>query len=77
MLMPTKPRVPVISVPEHIIQRGNKRQVIFAGDGDMKAYVTWFKEYVDTFSVAIDAWVLISFSDLSVERLWFGRGFTE
>jgi putative transposase len=45
-------------VPQHVIQRGNNRQVIFAGD--MKAYVTWLKEYADTFYVAIYAWVLMT-----------------
>jgi hypothetical protein len=34
--------------------------VIFAGDGDMKAYVTWLKEYGDKFYVAVHAWVLMT-----------------
>ena len=40
--MPSKPSVSVVGVPQHVIQRGNNRQVIFAGygDGDVKAYVT-------------------------------------
>ena len=50
----------MVGVPEHVIQRGNNRQVIFAGDGDMKAYVTWLKEYADKFYVAIHAWVLMT-----------------
>ncbi|GAD04139.1 hypothetical protein AALB_4219 [Agarivorans albus MKT 106] len=29
---------------EHLIQRGNNRQVIFANDEDMRAYVTWLKQ---------------------------------
>jgi len=28
----------VVRVPQHIIQRGNNRQAIFAGDGNMNAY---------------------------------------
>lgn len=28
----------------HIIQRGNNRQVIFANEDDMRAYVTWLKQ---------------------------------
>jgi putative transposase len=31
----------MVGVPQHVIQRGNNREVIFAGDGGMKAYVTW------------------------------------
>jgi putative transposase len=58
--MSRKPRVSVVGVPQHVIQRGNNRQVIFASDGDMKAYVTWLKEYADKFSVAIHAWVLMT-----------------
>ena len=43
--MPIKPRVYLAGVPVHIIQRGNNRQAIFACDEDMKAYVTWLKDY--------------------------------
>jgi putative transposase len=50
----------VVGVPQHVIQRGNNRQVIFAGDGDVKAYVTWLQEYADKFCVAIHAWILIA-----------------
>ena len=31
------PRVHLAGVPEHIIQRGNNRQVCFAGDEDFAA----------------------------------------
>lgn len=43
--MPIKPRVYLAGVPVHIIQRGNNRQAIFACDEDIKAYVTWLKDY--------------------------------
>ena len=42
MLMPRNPRVSVIGVPQHVIQWGNNRQVIFTGDGDMKAYDSFY-----------------------------------
>jgi hypothetical protein len=58
--MQKNPSVSVDRVTVHFIQRGNNRQVIFAGDGDMKAYDTWFKEYADKFYVAIHAWVLMT-----------------
>jgi hypothetical protein len=35
-----------IGVPEHLVQRDNTKQIIFANDGDMKAYVIWLKNYV-------------------------------
>jgi tRNA splicing ligase len=32
----------VVGVPQHVIQRGNNRQVIFAGDGDIKDYDSFY-----------------------------------
>jgi len=58
--MPRKPRVSIPDVPEHVIQRGNNRQVIFVDDGDMKAYVIWLKEYAKQYDVAIHAWVFMT-----------------
>jgi len=40
--MPRKLRISVVGMPQHVIQRGNNRQVIFAGDGDMKAYDSFY-----------------------------------
>lgn len=34
--------------------------MIFASDEDMKAYVTWLKDYAEEFKVAIHAWVLMT-----------------
>lgn len=58
--MPRKPRVTIVGVPEHFIQCGNNRQVIFASDEDMKTYVTWLKDYAEKFKVAIHAFVLMT-----------------
>ncbi|WP_341502514.1 hypothetical protein [Gallaecimonas sp. GXIMD4217] len=58
--MPRKPRTSVAGVPEHVIQRGNNRQAIFASDDDMKAYATWLKDYASQHGVAIHAWVLMT-----------------
>lgn len=54
------PRVHLADVPEHIIQRGNNRQVCFAGDEDFAAYAHWLKEYADAFGVHIHAWVFMT-----------------
>jgi putative transposase len=58
--MPRKPRVSLAGVAEHVIQRGNNRQVIFACEDDMRAYVTWLKQYSKKYNVAIHAWVLMT-----------------
>ena len=58
--MPRKPRVSLTDVAEHVIQRGNNRQAIFACEGDMKAYITWLTQYSKKYKVAIHAWVLMT-----------------
>jgi putative transposase len=58
--MPRKPRVSIAGVTEHIIQRGNNRQIIFAQNSDMKAYINWLKEYAEKFDIAVHAWVLMT-----------------
>ncbi len=54
------PRVYVAGVAQHVIQRGNNRQVCFAGEQDIKAYANWLKEYATKFSVSIHAWVFMT-----------------
>jgi putative transposase len=44
----------------HAIQRGNNRNVIFASDSDMAAYVHWLQEGAAKFDVAIHGWVLMT-----------------
>ncbi|WP_057833292.1 transposase [Colwellia sp. TT2012] len=58
--MPRKSRVSLAGVAEHVIQRGNNRQAIFACENDMKVYVTWLKQYSKKYKVAIHAWVLMT-----------------
>ncbi len=53
-------RVSVPGVSEHVIQRGNNRQVCFASESDMKAYLHWLLEYSRKCQVDIHAWVLMS-----------------
>jgi putative transposase len=36
-------RVSPVGVPQHIVQRGNNRQVFFGSEEDMKAYLNWLK----------------------------------
>jgi putative transposase len=58
--MARKPRVSVAGVAEHVIQRGNNRQSIFAHSSNMKAYVVWLKEYAEKYEVNIHSWVLMT-----------------
>lgn len=53
-------RVSPAGIPQHIIQRGNNRQSIFADEADMKAYLGWLKEYSKKYHVDIHAWVLMT-----------------
>ena len=54
------PRVHLAGVPEHIIQRGNNRQVCFACDDDFAAYASWLQEYSEKFQVQLHAWVFMT-----------------
>ena len=58
--MPRLARVCPIGVAQHVIQRGNNRQVCFVGEQDMRAYLYWLKEFSGKFNVEIHAWVLMT-----------------
>lgn len=53
-------RVAPVGVPQHIIQRGNNRQICFGSDDDFVVYLGWLKEYSTKYSVDVHAWVLMS-----------------
>ena len=54
------PRLDVPGVAQHVIQRGNNRQVCFGSDLDIAAYAHWLYEYSIKHSVAIHAWVFMT-----------------
>ncbi len=58
--MSRQPRVSPVDVPQHIIQRGNNRNVCFATEQDYRAYANWLKEYSVKFGVDIHAWVFMT-----------------
>ena len=58
--MPRRPRLNLASVPLHIIQRGNNRQVCFSCDEDSSAYLRWLAEYAKKFGMDIHAYVLMT-----------------
>lgn len=47
-------------VPQHIIQRGNNRQAIFAADGDYLAYLEWLRLAAEHYGLLIHAYVLMT-----------------
>jgi putative transposase len=47
-------------IPQHIIQRGNNRQICFGSDEDMAAYAYWLEKYSLKYKVAIHAWVFMT-----------------
>ena len=53
-------RASPIGIPEHIIQRGNNKQVCFSTKKDMKSYLSWLNEYSVKYKVDVHAWVLMS-----------------
>ncbi|UTA48058.1 transposase [Simiduia sp. 21SJ11W-1] len=53
-------RISPLGIPQHIVQRGNNRQVCFASEQDLAAYVNWLEEYAGQFGVSVHAWVLMT-----------------
>ncbi len=47
-------------VPQHVIQRGNNRQICFASEQDFSAYAHWLKKYSHKYQVDIHAWVFMT-----------------
>ena len=47
-------------MPQHVIQRGNNRQVCFADEQDFTVYAGWLKGYSKKYQVDIHAWVLMT-----------------
>jgi len=54
------PRFCPSGIAQHIIQRGNNRQVCFGSDEDFAAYAYWLKLYTDKFKVNVHAWVFMT-----------------
>ena len=53
-------RVAPVGAAQHIMQRGNNRQVCFTSEEDMKAYLNWLKELSKKHQVDVHAWVLMT-----------------
>ena len=58
--MARRPRIYILGVAHHVIQRGNNRQACFGDDSDYKAYLTYLKEGAVQYGVAVHAFVLMT-----------------
>lgn len=57
--MPRSARIVVPDLPHHVIQRGNRRQAIFASDEDRQLYLAYLKTACTLNSVSCLAWCLM------------------
>ncbi|MFO7579948.1 transposase [Nitrosomonas halophila] len=53
-------RVCPVGVPQHVMQRGNNRQVCFADEQDLAAYAHWLTEASRKYQVDVHAWVFMT-----------------
>lgn len=58
--MPRPPRYPLISVPQHVIQRDNNRQPTFFIEDDFWFYRQCLEEAATNHHCEIDAYVLMT-----------------
>jgi putative transposase len=58
--MPRQLRACPIGIPQHIIQRGNNRQVCFVTPKDFAVYAQWLHEAARIYGVKIHAWVFMT-----------------
>ncbi|MGS2717036.1 transposase [Eionea flava] len=54
------PRFCPSGIAQHIIQRGNNRQLCFASNEDFAAYAHWLTVYSNKFDVDVHAWVFMT-----------------
>lgn len=58
--MARKPRLDLAGVSQHIIQRGNNRDICFVANDDYAAYAHWLQEASQKYGVAVHAWVFMT-----------------
>jgi len=58
--MPRKARIVIPGCPHHVIQRGNRRQRIFFGDGDRRYYLSLLKKQGDLAGLSFWAYCLMN-----------------
>lgn len=58
--MPRQPRFSVPGIPQHVIQRGNNREIIFCCDDDYWFYLDKLKEGAAKYGIDVHAYVLMT-----------------
>ncbi|MBL8513508.1 MAG: transposase [Betaproteobacteria bacterium] len=58
--MPRRPRLNIVGLPLHIVQRGNNRSACFFNDEDRQLYLHWLGLYAQQTGCAIHAYVLMT-----------------
>ena len=57
--MPRQPRLVIPTLPHHITQRGNYRQIVFEKKEDYLKYCEWFREYSQKYGLEVIAFCLM------------------
>jgi putative transposase len=58
--MPRRPRIKLVNVPQHIVQRGVNREPCFFAEEDYHCYLHWLEEAAADWRCAIHAYVLMT-----------------
>jgi len=58
--MPRLPRLNLVGIPQHIIQRGNNKQVCFYVEKDYTVYLDKLNEYGKKYNVSIHSYILMT-----------------
>lgn len=53
-------RLNLSGIPQHIVQRGNNRQVCFFTEQDFTVYLSKLKEYSQKYHVAVHSYILMT-----------------
>ena len=59
-MMARLPRLNIPNIPQHVIQRGNNRQVCFFAQQDYSVYLDKLGHYANKFSVSVHAFTLMT-----------------
>ena len=58
--MARKPRLDVLGIPQHVVQRGNNREPVFFAERDYRAYLRWLDVGAKHYGLEIHAYVLMT-----------------
>ena len=58
--MARQPRIDLVGIPQHIIQRGNNRQACFFTDSDRRQYLEWLRRAASKYGGSVHAYVLMT-----------------